>query len=76
MLIQDEMHERLGLELKFEGENHFALARLQIGANIRRRYGLKRREVRDAMMELGSDEMLLDRMTNATDGMKREVGCP
>jgi hypothetical protein len=74
MLIQDEMHERLGLELKFEGENHFALARLQIGANIRRRYGLKRREVRGAMMELGSDEMLLDRICNAIPDLKREPG--
>jgi hypothetical protein len=72
--IQDEMQERLGLKLKFEGENHFALARLQINGNIRRRYGLKRKYVREAIMEIGGDEMLLDRITNANDGLKREVG--
>lgn len=46
---------------RFAGEGHFALARLQIGSNIRRERGLPQKDGRRAMMSLGK-HTLLDRM--------------
>jgi len=47
---------------RFVGENHFALARLQIGSNIRCERGLPVKDGRRAMMRLKEHESLMDRI--------------
>jgi hypothetical protein len=47
---------------RFLGENHFALARLQMSVNIRLARGLPNKDGRRAMMEICGDETLMDRI--------------
>jgi hypothetical protein len=55
-------HEFGGDPQCFVGECHFALARLQISTNIRGARGLPEKNGRNAMMTIGRDETLLDRI--------------
>ena len=55
-------HECGGDPQRFAGENHFALARLQIGSNIRFERGLPDKDGRRAMMSLEENETLMDRI--------------
>lgn len=58
---------------RFAGECHFALARLQIGENFRWERGLSSKNVRSAMMSLGPDETLLDRIVAAAPHRRPSV---
>jgi hypothetical protein len=55
-------HEFGGNPNRFVGENHFALARLQISENIRSTRGFPDKNGRRAMLEIGRDETLTDRI--------------
>jgi hypothetical protein len=58
-------HELGGDPERFAGENHFALARLQIDSNIRGERHLPPKDGRRAMMSLGENETLLDRIVKS-----------
>jgi hypothetical protein len=66
-------HEYGGDSQRFAGENHFALARLQIGSNIRFERGLPDKDGRRAMMSLGKHETLMDRITGHKSTGNREI---
>ena len=51
---------------RFMGDNHFALARLQIDSNIRWARGLPDKDGRRAMMGIGRDETLMDRIVGTS----------
>lgn len=61
------MHECGDSPQRFAGENPFALARLQIGSNIRFERGLPSKDGRRAMMSLGVQETLMDRISKADE---------
>lgn len=54
---------------RFASENHFAFARLQIDSNIRLERGLPSKDGRRAMMSLGEQETIMDRIAD-TDHLK------
>jgi hypothetical protein len=59
-------HEFGGDPQRFVGKNHFALARLQMSSNIRGARGLPKKDGRRAMMEIGRDETLMDRIVGTS----------
>ena len=61
---------------RFAGESHFALARLQIDSNIRLERGLPRKDGRRAMMNLGKQETLKDRMLVTGSSAVLPAGSP
>lgn len=58
---------------RFAGESHFALARLQMGENIRWERELLSKSGRSAMMSLGPEETLLDRIVAASPHRRPRV---